>query len=180
MKHGFTDDQINEAIMQANQTSRVYSWETEMYRNVINHLLTPASDEWIECAFEDIQKGDRVKWVYQDKDREQVITGIAHRLAYGDEAWVTESYAIIADISIEGQFYRIPAPAQHPDPEQYPVIIIYRPNGNGETPVSYAWTGQHYRSFDGQEYFSANEITDWSPAKVVADDDPVRPEDVGF
>lgn len=128
-----------------------------------------SQDDWQLCAFEDIQKGDRVKWVHQEEDREQVITGIAHRLAYGDEAWVTESNLIIADISVEGQFYRIPAPVVHPDPTEHPVVI----DGNG---TSWFWSGT------GDEYHSPefpgtykDRFTSWTPGevvpKVVADDD---------
>lgn len=135
------------------------------------------ADDWQQCRFEDIQKGDRVKRIFTKVSGSKITKeGVAEHLVDGS-IWSTSCGMRLASNNYVPHetglvtLYRIPAPVTHPDPEEHPVIVIYRPNGNGKTPVSYAWTGQHYRSFDGQEYFSANEITDWSPAKVVANND---------
>jgi hypothetical protein len=138
------------------------------------HLQQPDSDEWQECRFEDIQPGDRVRLVLKNgplTDSPTIIETEPHVAKAHYLGWTRHQTGSTIEASDVQAVYRIPKKIIHPDPAEHPVIILHRPNGAGTTPVSYAWTGQHYRSFDGQEYFSANEITDWSPAKVVADDD---------
>ena len=148
--------------------------ELDALRAIIDALPEPAADDWEACAFEDIRKGDRVKWVHQEEDREQVTTGIAHRLAYGDEAWVTESNLIIADISVEGQFHRIPAPVQRPDPEVHRVIYVHattqqRYDSLQEYPspvFHFHWSDNKWRG-DISTVLNTEDILEWEPAAVV-------------
>ena len=177
MKHGFTDDQIVDAKhAAAKNLSRdwISGFDVTDIRAILDALPEPEIDEWQECGFKELHATDkRVKAVFIGGS---IIEGTPDRR--------NEEHVFLVDGPVihsydDATFYRIPKPVTPPDPAENPVIIIYRPNGNGKTPVTYAWTGQHYRSFDGNEYFSAQEITDWTPAKVVADE-PVRPEDVGF
>lgn len=151
--------------------------EAVIWLSALNHLVATGADrkrilrqdtqdDWQECAWGDVLHTDeRVKAEYISGT---VIEGVPDGIS-DNGVYLVDGNLI--PYSPDAKWYRIPAPVTHPDPEEHPVIVTYRPNGNGKTPVSYAWTGQHYRSFDGQEYFSANEITDWSPAKVVANND---------
>lgn len=58
MKHKFTDQQIIEAFEEAELAG---DWEA--FKRFLNALPDP-QDDWIECTFHDIQKGDRVKWAH--------------------------------------------------------------------------------------------------------------------
>lgn len=168
----YTDEQINEAIMLANQTGRVYSWETEMYRNVIKHLPTPASDEWIECAFEDIQKGDRVRMVQAGRTTDfhlPVIEAHPTHLVLQDNTQCSNFHKAV--------YYRIPAPVVHPDPKKHPVILVHEASGITRNPPVVALSAripetERYRYvFSGYGAQWPSDITEWEPAKVVADDE---------
>lgn len=164
----YTDEQINEAIMLANQTGRVYSWETEMYRNVINHLPTPASDDWIECAFEDIQKGDRVRMVQAGRTTDfhlPVIETHPTHLVLQDNTQCSNFHKAV--------YYRIPAPVQPPDPDNNPVILVREVHGKTYDPPVVAIVRDSSTQNHPVYVYAAfpDYITDWSPARVVADDE---------
>ena len=164
----YTDEQINEAIMLANQTGRVYSWETEMYRNVIKHLPTPASDEWIECAFEDIQKGDRVRMVQAGRTTDfhlPVIEAHPTHLVLQDNTQCSNFHKAV--------YYRIPAPVQPPDPDNNPVILVREVHGKTYDPPVVAIVRDSSTQNHPVYVYAAfpDYITDWSPARVVADDE---------
>jgi hypothetical protein len=163
---------INSAIVKASEEyPQLRGLEVVPVAAILSYLPDPepVSDEWQQHDVRSVRKGDRVRWTVpgsEDNESYEIVV-----------AAVTNDDGVVLDSESHSYYFpygsvvdRIPAPVQHPDPEDHPVIIIYRPNGNGKSPVSYAWTGKHYRSFDGQEYFSVREITDWSPAKVVAAD----------
>lgn len=171
MRHEFTDDQIIDAKhAAARHMSRdwISRFNVKDIRAFLNALPEP-QDDWEECAFEDIQKGDLVKWFYRDKDRENTCIGVAHRLAYTNEAWVTESGAIVADISVQGQYYRIPAPVQHPDPLHDLTILVHGAYGNQyKFPSAYTSDGSAYNIVGlGDTRILPEDITEWEPAKVV-------------
>lgn len=162
---------INSAIVKASEEHpQIRGLEVAPVAAILSYLPDPEPDgEWEQYDVRSVRKGDRVRWTVpgsEDNESYEIVV-----------AAVTNEDGVVLDSESHSYYFpygsvvdRIPAPVQHPDPEDHPVIIIYRPNGNGKSPVSYAWTGKHYRSFDGQEYFSVREITDWSPAKVVAAD----------
>src|SRR5690625_1308668 len=180
MKHEFTDDQIIDAKhAAARHMSRdwISRFNVKDIRACLDALPEP-QDEWEQCTIDQIRKGDRFK-----------VEG---------RGWHYESTAIHIDVDIvcvnprTGSFitrdevdqineitlYRIPAPVQHPDPEEHEFIIIY---------------GGEVLRYDGHRYY-INRVgkptslemimANWTPVdvvpKVAADDDPVRPEDVGF
>ena len=165
----YTDDQINEAIMLANQTGKVYVWETEMYRNVIKHL-PDQQDDWQECKFADIRTGDRVRWeVPASEDKESYEIIVRHlseepRVLYSN----TGSYHFPDGVIL----YRIPAPVTPPDPAEHPYIkCVHRDGSEYDLGAS---NGRVYSLFkDGRllVQVAPHEITYWTPAKVVADND---------
>ena len=72
---------------------------------------------------------------------------------------------------------RIPAPVQHPDPDNNPVILVREVHGKTYDPpvvaiVRDSSTQNHpvYVYGDNGSAFP-DYITDWSPARVVADDE---------
>lgn len=173
----YTDDQINEAIMLANQTGKVYSWETEMYRNVIKHLSEPASDNWEQCTIDQIRKGDRFKvegrgWHYESTAPHIYVDVVCVNPRTG--SFITRDEVDQID---EITLYRIPAPVVHPDPDNNPVILVREVHGKTYDPpvvaiVRDSSTQNHpvYVYGDNGSAFP-DYITDWSPAKVVADDE---------
>ena len=219
----YTDDQINEAIMLANQTGKVYAWETEMYRNVINHLPEPGKtyitnvgiqqqigrlqdlssseneaviwlstlnhlvatgadrkrilkqdtqDYWQECSWGDVLHTDaRVKAEYISGT---VIEGIPDGVS-DDGVYLVDGNLI--PYSPDAKWYRIPAQVVHPDPTEHPVILIHRSSGTKHDPPAVAITRKHNMTDDIHYVFkdygiqSPADITEWEPAKVVADND---------
>ena len=158
----YTDEQINEAIMLANQTGRVDSWETEMYRNVINHLPTPASDDWVECAFEDIQKGDRVRMVQAGRTTDfhlPVIETHPTHLVLQDNTQCSNFHKAL--------YYRIPAPVQHPDPDKDLVIF----DGDGSIWFRSGYWDEYHSPTDFTYFKHPTDFTEWKPAKVVSADE---------
>lgn len=174
----YTDDQINEAIMLANQTGAVYAWETEMYRNVIECLPKP-QDDWQECTFDDIRKGDRVKRVYTFPNGSVGASeGIAAKKEPGFAAhwrWVDQD-GLILGISSDNNdphvtFSRIPAPVVHPDPSEHPAIYVKDSHIVNFIPKIMVWYREAYVA--GRQCLFPKQITDWhpvDPAKVIADE----------
>lgn len=163
----YTDDQINEAVMLANQTGKVYVWETEMYRDVIKHL-PDQQDDWQECKFADIRRNDRVRWeVPASEDKESYEIIVRHlseepRVVYSN----TGSYHFPDGVIL----YRIPAPVTPPDPAEHPVIIVHKELAYDFTQTpdggqAMMWNGDTYENADYE--FFCKDITDWTPAKVT-------------
>lgn len=169
MRHDFTRDQINTAILEMPMMERhsgVAEWELNMFSQFLDALPNPApvADEWEECTIDQIRKGDRVKVV-----EENLVTEYEHPIL---EIRATAMFAqlIFACGSVHNlddykAFYRIPAPVQHPDPEEHPVVI----DGNG---ISWFWsgTGSEYHSPERPGEYK-DRFTSWEPAKVVPDGD---------
>src|SRR5699024_3789765 len=85
-------------------------------RAILEALPEPEQDDWQECTFEDIRKGDRVRAISPNGDlSEFTVKHIDRLLAHGE-------YDEVAHTTT-ATFYRIPAPVQHPDPDFHPVVI---------------------------------------------------------
>ena len=143
----------------------------EGIRAFLNALPEP-QDDWIECAFEDIQKGDRVRIVtenfYTEYDHpvlEVGQTSICSTILFacGTRAFLDDYNAL----------YRIPAPVVTPNPAEYPVILVTAADRVAyDQPEPHVWDGEAYSALDrALSYLMPTQITDWSPAKVVADDE---------
>lgn len=163
----YTDDQVNEAIMLANQTGKVYVWETEMYRNVIKHLPKPR-DYWQECSWGDVLHTDaRVKAEYISGT---VIEGIPDGVS-DDGIYIVDGNFI--PFSTDARWYRIPTPVVHPDPAEHPVIYAKDSDDIVNfVPKIMVWYRDSYVA--GWQCLSPEQITDWQqidPAKVVANND---------
>lgn len=158
----YTDDQINEAIMLANHTGKVYAWEAEMYRSVINYLPDP-DNEWEPSNVTHVRKGDRVRWTVpgcEDNESYEIVV-----------AAVTNQDGVVLHSETRTYYFppgsvvdRIPAPVQHPDPEVNEFILdedgdVWRVNSLG---THYAKHGLNVHP----EYFAGF----WTPAKVIADE----------
>ena len=175
----YTDEQIAQAIEAAvaqNTAPPVRALGFGAYKKVIDALPEP-QDEWEACTIDQIRKGDRFK-----------VEG---------RGWHYESTAIHIDVDIvcvnprtgsfitrdevdqinEVTLYRIPAPVVHPDPDNNPVILVREVHGKTYDPpvvaiVRDSSTQNHpvYVYGDNGSAFP-DYITDWSPARVVADDE---------
>ena len=179
MKHEFTDKQITTAANKSlfhygeYNSERGYSWSmtAESLRSFLNALPEP-QDDWEECTFEDIQKGDRVRMVQAARTTDfhlPVIETHPTHLVLQDNTQCSNFHKAV--------YYRIPAPVQPPDPDNNPVILVREVHGKTYDPpvvaiVRDSSTQNHpvYVYGDNGSAFP-DYITDWSPAKVVADDE---------
>ena len=172
MKHEFTDKQITTAANKSlfhygeYNSERGYSWSmtAESLRSFLNALPEP-QDDWEECTFEDIQKGDRVRMVQAARTTDfhlPVIETHPTHLVLQDNTQCSNFHKAV--------YYRIPAPVQHPDPEQHPVILVteYDVAGNimeCEPTPFFAHDGVYKNDIYAHR---PDDVLSWSPAKVVA------------
>lgn len=142
-------------------------------------------DDWQECAFEEIRKGDRVKKVLVTESGQIHTTeGVAnYYLVAGDLRWWFTEKASWKDSGVDQYIarsdephggpvqvtlYRIPAPVQHPDPEQHPVILVKSTKNREHNPPEPAVAkSQGYYSTINSGLYTPKHITDWEPAKIV-------------
>lgn len=132
-------------------------------------------DDWEECLYRDIRKGDRVKRVMtHDSGTTETREGVAETVDRFDVSCSMRQ--IITGIEDSRntivKLYRIPAPVQHPDPTEHPVIYVRDSDIVGFIPKIMVWYRDSYVA--GRQCFSPERITDWQqvdPAKVVADND---------
>ena len=170
----YTDDQINEAIMLANHTGKVYAWETEMYRDVIDYL-PDADNEWEPSNVTYVRKGDRVRWTVpgcEDNESYEIVV-----------AAVTNQDGVVLHSETRTYYFppgsvvdRIPAPVDHPNPAEHPVILIREAVVKHDPPVVAIAMRERVCNeliyvFGEYGALSPTKITDWSPAKVVADNE---------
>jgi len=131
-------------------------------------------DEWEQCRFEDVKDTDlNVRFVFDDGS---IIQGKPHMRCLTEiDLWtgyVITQVTMTAAKKGKAKIYRIPATVTHPDPAEHPVIIV-RSVAEPRAVVGgvYVWTGYAYVSIDGSMcYLDHTEITDWNPAKVIADE----------
>lgn len=174
----YTDDQLRLAILDASDQRRILittayeledidSLEVRSLRTLLAHLPEPATDDWQECTFSQVSEHDlKVKVVWDDFSMEGEISAVYEGAIYIADRGVV---AIGGDWK---KLYRIPAPVVHPDPAEHPVIIVHLHNGVKETKRAFVWNGESYGCLDGPHSFLfPHQITEWSPAKVVADDE---------
>lgn len=168
MNHDFTRDQINTAILEMPMMGRhsgVAEWEYAMFSQFLDALPDPApvADEWEECTIDQIRKGDRVKVV-----EENLTTEYEHPLL---EIRPTSLFlqllfacGTVHNLDDYNALYRIPAPAQHPDPEKHPLIYC------SDLVMDFFWDRrtEAYVSI-GDTAFSQDpeDFANWTPAKVV-------------
>ena len=162
----YTDEQLQAAMLQAGKYESVSisvddsmhyvaDYEIDDLRRILDHLPSQ-QDEWQECAFDEIRKGDRVRMAQAGRTTDfHLPVTEAHPTYLVFQGGTQCSYFQKAN------YYRIPAPVQHPDPEEHPVVI----NGNG---TAWFWSGL------GDEYHSPerpgeykDRFTNWTPGEVV-------------
>ena len=177
MKHEFTDDQIIEAKnVAAYNTSRewISRFNVVDIRAILEALPEPKQDVWQTCPAKNVRKGDRVRWkVSESEDNESyeiVVTVVTNHTNDGGVVLHSKScsYFFPYDTVVD----RIPAPVQHPDPEQHPVIYVKDCDLVNFIPEIMVWYRDSYVA--GRQCLSPERITDWQqidPAKVVADDE---------
>lgn len=181
MKHGFTDDQIIDAKhAAAHNLSR--DWMSRFnvtdIRAFLDALPEP-QDDWQDVTdIRQIRRGDMLK----NETENAVITYkyAVKRVDLSDGIIHFDNDELVFWHD-NHTYYRIPAPVQHPDVDEHPVIghIKFR-NWEGETEnarVGHA-NNSEYMLFSYGEYLESvqpQKITEWEPAeikpKVVADDE---------
>lgn len=176
MKHEFTDEQIFESNKIAARTTGrdwISRFNLRDVRAILDALPEPdQQDDWQECAFEDIQKGDRVKKVTTKEGTTETLEGTAsQRLGKYTKSWANDQDRLIFDnhefCDQLVRYYRIPAPVVAPNPAEHPVITIKAINGEPiDAPGNAMFWGGHYR-YGYDDMTIAEDITDWEPAKVV-------------
>ena len=179
MKHEFTDDQIIDAKhAAARHMSRdwISRFNVKDIRAFLDALPEP-QDEWEQCTIDQIRKGDRFKvegrgWHYESTAIHIGVDIVCVNPRTG--SFITRDEV---DQINEITLYRIPAPVVHPDPDNNPVILVREVHGKTYDPpvvaiVRDSSTQNHpvYVYGDNGSAFP-DYITDWSPARVVADDE---------
>lgn len=147
--------------------------EAAIWLSTLNHLVATGADRkrilkqdtqdgWQECAWGDVLHTDeRVKAEYISGT---VIEGVPDGIS-DNGVYLVDGNLI--PYSPDAKWYRIPAPVQHPDPAEHPVII----DEMGE-PWFWAGLDDDYHSPTRPSTFrSPSDFTIWTPAKVVADND---------
>lgn len=194
MKHDYTEGELFKAI--------IYASENESLRIVTDNGDTVISygavyslqrilqalpdrehaDDWQECKFEDIRKGDRVKRSENRLFYTNSQEGAALRKnEYGDWFITPLGHILKEDDTNEDiTLYRIPAPVVPPDPEEHPLIIVknYETSTDFFKEITACWRASEryperwaYRALDGMYTLHLDKITEWEPAKVVVEED---------
>lgn len=172
----YTDEQLQAAMLQAGKYESVSisvddsmhyvaDYEIDDLRRILDHLPSQ-QDEWQECAFDEIRKGDRVRMAQAGRTTDfHLPVTEAHPTYLVFQGGTQCSYFQKAN------YYRIPAPVQHPDPEKHPVIIVHESNpAVYDYPLEMMWDGGNcYESPEGA--LLVKSITRFTPAKVVPEDD---------
>lgn len=185
MKHEYSPQQIEEASdLASNGYTRI---GINFLLDFLDHLPEPETDEWQECRFEDIRKGDRVREVVdQGNGTFETTEGIASVVTESNHSdgrsWRTADriYELACDDYAldyhKVTLYRIPKPVVHPDPAEHPVIVnvaVDKPGTNLTHRYDYAtWDAEEYYDCwgnDGKYYggWQPTTISEWEPAKVV-------------
>jgi hypothetical protein len=153
------------------EQERLEDFAHALVTNLIDEDALPEpDDDWQECGFNDFLPTDkRVKAVFAGGS---IIEGTPdrrnHEHVFLVDGPVIHSYD-------DATFYRIPAPVQHPDPAQHPVILD--PHTTDDEVFDYAvWDAEDFYlcyTHEGEYMRGAepSEITKFTPAKVVAEDD---------
>ena len=179
MHHNFTDDQIEQAVLEAAKKRAgfsVYQMVDSALHNMnlgeINDLRAflsalPELDlSYPKIPIEDVRKGDRVRITTSMGNQYEVTVD---RMDSYTWRWNGGSVYINAIESV----HLIERPVNHPDPVEHPAIVVIEADEDTFTgPDILVWTGLYYENKDFG--FSPDTITKWQPidpAKVVADDD---------
>ena len=132
-------------------------------------------DDWQECTWGDILHTDeRVKAEYISGT---VIEGIPDGIS-DNGVYLVDGNLI--PYSTDARWYRIPAPVAHPVPEEHPIILVHKFDGDEMPTGTYASIKQNqvhnfvYELVPGDGAYpittSPTAIDDWTPAKVIADE----------
>ena len=166
MQYEYTAQQLDHAIgasYDITGDTDILEVSFEGIRAFLDALPEPdQQDDWQECAWGDVLHTDeRVKAEYISGT---IIEGIPDGIS--DEG-IHLVDSIFMPHSTDAKWHRIPAPVQHPDPAEHPVII----DEMGE-PWFWAGLDDDYHSPTRPSTFrSPSDFTIWTPAKVVADND---------
>lgn len=170
MKHEYTDTQLRQAVADFLEDEKAdlsvsalgepfWTQQVKALRKMLDALPEPKTDDWQQCRFEDIHKGDQIKYVTE------ISTVIPHRpvteidqgdIIIGDQIRITSRP--------DAKYYRIPAPVVHPDPAVHKLIRC-----NVTDRILMATPDGGYISEHGITWPPSN-FEDWTPAKVVEDD----------
>lgn len=175
MKHNFTRDQIEQAVIEAAKKRAGFSVDQMVDSAPHNVTLGEVGDlraflnalpdqSYPQIEVDDVRKGDRVMITTKTGNQYEVTVD---RMDSYTWRWNGGSVYINAIENV----CLIERPVKHPDPNGHPVIIIRGGDIYDGIPMPQdaMWTGTSYES--RTHSFQPGDITDWSPAKVVADDD---------
>lgn len=175
MRHEYTDIEMTAAAdIAVTQTSSTYSAVGLPYLRAFLDALPEPQDDWQQCTFEDVSMFDEsVLFVFDDGTK---VQGKPYSRNKTDiYMWVGDLAYVISLRDVKkgkATIYRKPKKIDHPNPAEHPVIIVHLHNGVKETKRAFVWNGESYGCLDGPHSFLApHQITEWSPAKVVADND---------
>lgn len=181
MKPNYTDDQLERAIVKAAERGSVVvsmdkgdDWVAEFELQDLRRILAnlpDQQDDWKECGFLDIRKGDRVR-VRDDEGNflEFTVKYIGEKRLY----WQQKHYDDHISFDHANGIWRLHRPVEHPDPAEHPVIIVHESTvlPKGSEPQKTIFIRPYYRNdiWNG----APDTITEWEPASIVpkvAEDD---------
>lgn len=157
MKHNYDTDQLKAAHKVAAKKISINELHTTKYLSAfLDALPEPDTDDWKECAWGDILPTDkRVKAEYASGT---IIEGVPDEIS-DDGIYLSDGVFIW--YSENAKWYRIPAPVQHPDPAEHPVII--------DSGDAWFWNPHQemYQQAGAAEYRFPEGFTNWGAAEVI-------------
>lgn len=173
MQHNYDTDHLKAAHRVAAKQININELHTTKYLAAfLDALPEPENDDWQECSFEEIRKGDRVR-VRDDEGNflEFTVKYIGEKRLY----WQQKYYDDHISFDYVNGIWRLPRPVQHPDPVKHPVIFVHKysyEDGGEQTffdPLAMIWNGTYYEAEKAR--FLPQAIVEFTPAKVVIADD---------
>lgn len=165
-----------EHIYQVGQLLKIDATADELQAFLQHRAAHPRQqDDWQECTFDAVKDIDEMV-LFEFKNGSKIQGRPEWRNKTDIHLWVGDILLEVALRDAEkgkATIYRKPKKIVHPDPAEHPVILIPRYNGVDRDPhlTPVVWDGRYYKTVNETEYFSAKDITNWTPAKVVATND---------
>lgn len=173
MKHNFTRDQIEQAVIEAAKKRAGFCVDQMLDSAPHNVTLGEVGDlraflsalpeldpSYPEIPIGDVRKGDRVRITTKTGNQYEVTVD-----RMDSYTWRWNGGSVYID-TIE-RVYLIERPVKHPDPDKDLVIF----DGDGSIWFRSGYGDEYHSPTDFTYFKHPTDFTEWSPARVVADDE---------
>lgn len=166
MQHNYTNSELDTAVGESYDITGdapLLDVSFNGLRKFLDTLPEP-QDDWVECEFEDIRKGDMVRMVQVGRTTDfhlPVIETHPTHLVLQDNTQCSNFHKAV--------YYRIPAPAQHPDPAVQRYIVDHDDNNMlYQSYVGVSTQEADHMYYSPQNYLGVapENFTNWSEAVI--------------